>query len=200
MSRYDKLFISLRYYLLGKEYFTALKALDFAKQNNSGLRKDGVTPSFQHQIEIALYVSTLKNLQNEHLCLTAALLHDDQENESISTEEIKKRFGDDVSEVVWLLTKKFKGTAKTAEEYFGKISENPVASIVKGADRIHNIQSMVGVFSKEKQKSYIKEVEEKFLPMIKIAKYKFPEQSAAYFNIEHMLKSQIALIKAGLEK
>jgi (p)ppGpp synthase/HD superfamily hydrolase len=196
MDRYQKLFIALRYYLLGKEYYSALKALDYGQTHHTGLRKDGKTKEFQHQVEIALFLTTLKNLKNEEVALTSALLHDVVEDYDVSPEEIKSMFGSEVSEIVWLLTKKYKNQEKEKKQYFEDLAKNPIASIVKGSDRIHNVQSMVGVFSTEKQKSYIKEVEDMFLPMIKRAKYFCPEQSAAYFNIEHMLKSQIELIKA----
>ena len=64
-NRYQKLEISLRYYLKGAKYTTALKALDFGSRWHNGFRKDRVTPEFQHQIEIALYCITLKGLLDE---------------------------------------------------------------------------------------------------------------------------------------
>jgi hypothetical protein len=75
-----------------------------------------------------------------------------------------------------------------------------VASIVKGADRVHNVNSMVGVFTKEKQARYAGEVEKYFLPMLKQARKNFPEQLDAYFNIMHMLRSQVNLLKGSLDE
>lgn len=57
---------------------------------------------------------------------------------------------------------------------------------------------MGGVFSKEKQVSYINEVEKFFLPMTKETSYNFPEKISAYFNIKHVLKSQIRLISLSI--
>lgn len=196
MTSFNKLFISLKYYMLGRRYYVALKALDFARLKHYGTRKDGVTPEFQHQVEITLFLSTLKDVQNEEEVLAAALLHDVMEDYDISVHEMQGKFGKKLTDIVWLLTKKYQGKKKNLSEYFDLISSDPVASLVKGADRINNVQTMVGVFSKDKQQSYVLEVEQYFLPMIKRAKYQFPEQSAAYFNISHMLKSQVALVKA----
>lgn len=196
MDRYNKLFVSLKYYLLGRDYIKALKALEFARAYHLGTRKNGIDPEFLHQIEISLYIATLKDLECEETAITVALLHDVMEDYDISHEEMEKRFGAEITSIVWLLTKKHRGIVKDSSVYFGELAQNSIASIVKGADRIHNIQTMVGVFSDEKQKTYVQEVEEKFLPMIKRAKALFPEQTRAYFNIEHMLKSQISLIKA----
>ena len=51
-TTYDKLLVSLRYWLLGREFYTALKAPRYAADYHTGLRKDGVTPEFEHQLRI----------------------------------------------------------------------------------------------------------------------------------------------------
>lgn len=196
MKHFEKLFTALKYYLIGKNYYNALKALQFARTHHCGFRKDGSTPEFQHQLEICMYLMTLKDLENEETVLTTALLHDSIEDYEISIEEIETKFGKEVTKCVWLLTKQYKNQKKNMDLYFEEISKNPIASLVKGADRIHNVQSMIGVFSKEKQIKYIDEVEKCFLPMIKKAKSNFPSQGAAYFNIQHMLISQVHLVRA----
>ena len=200
MKRFDKLFVAFKYFLMGRKYFLALKALEFARNHHCGLRKDGNTPEFQHQLEIAMYLSTLPNLPQEEVVYTVAILHDVMEDYEVSPEEMEKRFGKEVMDTVWLLTKKYKGNKKDEKQYFKDISENAIAALVKGADRIHNVQSMLNVFSKEKQAKYLEEVEQNFLPMIKQAKYRFPEHSGAFFNIQHMLKSQVDLFRAILKK
>lgn len=199
-NRYDKLFISLKYYLLGRKYYTALKALEFSRKlYGTEMRKDGITPSFQHPVEIALYLTTLKDIENEELCLIAALTHDNVEDQT-TRENIEVHFGKEVERIVWLLTKEYQGSKKDTKQYFEDIANDPVASIVKASDRIHNFNSMVGVFSKKKQEEYLEEVETYFLPMIKKAKNNFPTQTQAYMNAQHMLKSQINFVKAILGK
>lgn len=54
-NAYQRLFIAMRYWLIGvskndKQYEPALEALEYAKHIHIGLRKDGKTPEFQHQI------------------------------------------------------------------------------------------------------------------------------------------------------
>lgn len=198
-TSYEKLFTSLKYYLLGKNYNQALKALNFARKYHSGVRKDGKTPEFQHQLEICSYLTTLKNLQNEELTLIAGLLHDVVEDYNIPKEVMINEFGEEVYSVVLTLSKKYNGKTLALDLYFENISECVISSVVKGADRIHNIQSMIGVFSKEKQKKYMEEVEIYFLPMIKKASYNFPSQTQAYFNIKHLLRSQLELIRNNLK-
>jgi hypothetical protein len=196
--RYDKLTGALAEYMSARGYARALAALEFARGYHRGRRKDGVTPEFQHQIEIALYLTTLKDLPDEEQTLTVALLHDVIEDyDVIDRAELARLFGADVERRVWLLTKTYRGEKKDPAAYFDAISRDPIASLVKGADRVHNLQSMVGVFTAEKQREYADEAERWFLPMLKDAERRFPEHVAAYRNIRHMIKSQLALIRAA---
>lgn len=192
---FKKLRIALKYYLIGKDYQKALHAFSFAESHHTGLRKDGITPEFQHQVEIALFVSTLKGVQHEQDAICVALLHDVMEDCGVEYDTLNGMFGENVAESVWSLTKKTKNLIKDKEQYIFDCATDINASIVKGADRINNVNTMVGVFSLEKQQSYIQEVENLILPMIKRAESNFPEQMFAYMNIKHMLKSQVRLLK-----
>lgn len=202
-SRYERLSIALKYYLIGKGYNLALEALRFAKEKHSGKRKDGVTPEVQHQIEIALYLITLKGIREEENTIIATLLHDVIEDTNTSREAIEARFGQSIGDSVWALSKKVNGVAKYPYDggdlvYYDDCARDLRASIVKAADRIHNNNSMAGVFSTEKQVRYVNEVEMHFLPMLKKAEGLFPDQFMAYMNAKHMLKSQAALVRNAL--
>jgi len=73
----EKFHISLRYWLLGRNYNQALKALEYASQFHTGFRKDKITPEFHHQLYIASYVRTLINgIMFPQETLAAAFLHD----------------------------------------------------------------------------------------------------------------------------
>lgn len=193
LTQYEKLRISLRYFLLGKEFYKAAEALEFAASYHTGTRKDGVTPEFQHQIEIAHYVRTLPSLLYPEDTLTAVILHDTPEDYNVSQDVIEAKFGKRVSIATGLVDK---NRWSNKQSQFEAIANDPVASVVKGADRSHNVQTMVGVFSPEKQLRYVDEVEKLFLPMLKTARRKFPQQETAYENIKHLLISQVTLIKA----
>jgi len=189
--------ISLRYWLQGAKYHTALKAMDFGAGYHSGVRKDGITPEFDHQISIAHYVRTLlDSLEYPEETLSTVFLHDVREDFGVAYEEIETKFGSKVAVAVDAMTKVFRGTKKDEKAVFEQIANDPIASIAKGADRIHNFGSMVGVFKIEKQKDYIKEGEDLFLPMLKVARRIHVRQEPAYENIKTMLTSQIALIKS----
>ncbi len=204
MTDTEKKMVAIRYWCLGRNYFTAVKALEYASQFHTGKRKDGVTPEFDHQLSIAAYIRSIAtSLVCVDATLAAVFLHDVCEDYDIGFEEIETRFGFTISKTVRLLTKKFRGETVAPGAYYKAIAGCAIASVVKGADRIHNIQTMTEVFDLPKQVQYIKETEEHVLPMLKQARRRYPEQEPAYENEKHVLKSQIDLIWAihkGLKK
>jgi (p)ppGpp synthase/HD superfamily hydrolase len=202
MNKFEKKLLTLRQQLVGARYHHALAALEFAHRFHTGLRKDGVTPEFQHQIEIALFALTLPDLMFREEVIATILLHDVREDYDITDREIRDLFFQDsefairVARAVENMTKVFRGVKKNEAALFDAMSQDPIASIAKGCDRMHNLQSMVGVFKLAKQKAYIQEVHDLFLPMLKKARRLFPHQVNAYENIKHILQSQIQLIEA----
>lgn len=200
LHTHKKLRAAIRYFLAGKEWHIALKAMNYAEHYHTGTRKDGVTPEFDHQIRIAHFVRTLPDLMYPQETLATVFLHDVEEDYDIPPGEVGTLFGKQIAFSTRAVTKPSFNNKELAEQYldvyFAGIGNDPIASIVKGGDRVHNLQSMIGTFDLEKQKSYIAEVKTHFLPMLKRARRLFPEQEAAYENIKHMLVSQIELIEA----
>jgi (p)ppGpp synthase/HD superfamily hydrolase len=203
-NAYQRLFIAMRYWLIGlskndKQYEPALEALEYAKHIHIGFRKDGKTPEFQHQIEICHYLRTLVDgLMYPGATLAAAFLHDVPEDYDISFDELEKKFGKQISDAVWLLTKQYRGEKKDIELYFDEMAHCPIASIIKGADRIHNHQTMHPVFKLEKQKAYILETDTYIIPMLKKARHINVRQEHIYENIKFVLRSQMAMVNHRL--
>ena len=94
---------------------------------------------------------------------------------------------------------KFKGIEKNKEQYFAKLSSSVYAALVKGVDRIHNVQSMQNVFTDEKKHQYLQEVTHYFQPMLKESSKIYPNQFLAFMNIRTMLKYQYDLISYSLK-
>jgi (p)ppGpp synthase/HD superfamily hydrolase len=135
--------------------------------------------------------------------ITTIMYHDLREDYHITEQEIRDRhplaspeFINCVCRAVENMTKEWRGEKKDEAALFAAMADDPVASIAKGCDRIHNVQSMIRVFKLEKQKAYIQEVFDLFFPMLKTARKNFPHQSLAYENIKHMLLSQIEMLMA----
>lgn len=194
--------IALKYWLYGKEYHEALRAFEYNRKLFDGFRKDGVTPEFDHHVSQAQFVRTLlPSLSFPEETVATIFFHDTAEDKGTSFDEIasvfsQPAFGERVAQATWKVTKVFRGEKYDEAKLFKDMSTCPIASIVKGIDRIHNFQTMVGVFSLAKQKQYIEEGVGLFLPMLKEAESRFPAQEAAYKNIRTFLKSQMQLIQA----
>ncbi|MFZ3481982.1 hypothetical protein [Sphingomonas sp. 3-13AW] len=217
---------SLRYWLHGRGYHDALRALDLMKLIHRGTRKDGTTPESDHQIEMALHASRLPGVRDMERLIIVILLHDTVEDYALSEQTIALLFGNVVSEAVACVTKKMPvlqggveidisylskdgshlvirldGTKVGAIEYdedelFIRMGLNPLASLAKAIDRCNNQRTMGGVFSREKQLSYVDFTDARILPMLKLARRRFPDQEAAYELLKHMLTTQARLVRS----
>jgi (p)ppGpp synthase/HD superfamily hydrolase len=201
MDGFKKRLLTLRATLIGAGYANALIALEFAHQHHTGLRRDGVTPEFDHQISIALHALTLPDLIHREETIAAIFLHDTPEDYDVSFDELRgifpcTAFAGLVVPAVEAMTKTFRGIKKDETALIAAMAFDPIASIAKPCDRSHNLGTMVGVFTYEKQVSYCDDVDTKILPMMKGARRRFPHQVQAYENLKHMLKSQVQLIRA----
>tara|TARA_Y100000310_G_scaffold279517_1_gene298681 strand:- start:13118 stop:13759 length:642 start_codon:yes stop_codon:yes gene_type:complete len=197
-ARHTKQLAVMRGYLDGREFYVAADALEFVRQLEQGTRKDGETPKFHHQLSIARLVHTLApHLIHPERAIAAAFLHDVLEDHgaTISREDLAERFGRELADIVWRLSKKSNGLAKEYDLYFGELGTCATGSVVKLADRAHNIQTMQGVFDYAKQAAYMKEVEDWFYPLIRTARRAFPRQYGAYENLKILLRCQCSLIQ-----
>lgn len=188
---------ALKGYCLGRDYVDVLRAITFAERYHTGFRKDKVTPEFQHQIEIALHATTLKGLSNadESILLQMIMLHDVVEDYNVSLIEIEKEFGPVVAAGVEALSKVIQGHKKDMVSYMRGLVLHPLAALAKGCDRVHNVQSMRGVFNYEKQKNYAQEVRDHFFPMLRRVRDIAPQYRQAINNIKSMLENQVQWVE-----
>lgn len=193
---FEKLKISVRYWLQGKEWFKALEAMQLAESFHTGKRKDG-SPEFIHQVSQVAYAKTLiKSLDMPEETICVIFLHDTPEDYDLSFEEIEAKFGRVVRNSVELMTKFYRGDKKDVHTYYKLMAKDKIASFAKGCDRIHNHYTMLNGFKPEKQKSYIGETCDFIIPMLKEARRLFPSQEPAYENIKFMLANQMMLYTA----
>jgi (p)ppGpp synthase/HD superfamily hydrolase len=197
IDKHQKSQIALRHYLLGKGYYKACRALEWVERYHTGTRKDGVTPEKVHPISVTLYLTTLESgLLYPEETYAVGLMHDIREDCGVSDDAIRSEFGALIADGCEAVSKKINGVRKSDEFYFDALGKSAIGSVVKGGDRINNKQTMVGVFTVEKQREYIEETRRFILPMLKAARHRFPEQFASYQNEKLVLESQIELIEA----
>lgn len=104
-------------------------ARDFAKKKHEGQMYDDETPYMTHVDGVA------GAFEDEHL-KNIAYLHDVVEDTDVTIEEIRERFGEDVSRAVDALTR------RKGEQYFDyihRVKQHPEATQVKLADLHYNL-------------------------------------------------------------
>jgi hypothetical protein len=85
------------------------------------------------------------------------------------------------------------------EPYYRSMLSSINVCLAKGGDRLHNLESMVGTFTLERQQSYADETEKYTLVMLKDARAKYPEHTEALDAIRHTMIMYVKLVRAGLE-
>lgn len=204
VNHYEKLFISMQYFLLGIKvhnpvYQVSYDALLFGAEYHTGVRKNGTTPEYQHQLEIAHHLRTLlPSMLYPAETLAAAFLHDTDEDYNVGRQELEK-FGRRVVHAVLLLNKYDEdGKLKPTDEYYSAMAFDPIASLVKPTDNGNNQSTMEGVFGHKKQFEYSHNIKHRSWPMIRAARKNFPEQEAAYENLKLLLRIQYNGVQAML--
>lgn len=138
------------------------RAIEYAKKQHEGQKRDEGTPYFTHIEGVIDILENEFGITDEEI-LTVAALHDTIEDTSTTFEDIEKMFGKKIAICTDLLTKK-EGLSK--EDYFKNIFENceyDIVSKVKLADRIHNMRCLIFTTKVEKVARKIKETESNIL-------------------------------------
>lgn len=197
LDTHEKARIALRNWMNGRRFYDASAAMAEAEPYHPGLRKDGKTPEFAHQIAIANHLRTL-SLSDEDMrvLLIATFFHDTPEDKGLPVQVIVNTYGERPGKVVHLMTKKFRGVVVPPDVYFAELATDPLAAIGKGGDRSHNLSTMLAAFSRSKQGSYCDETEARHLPMMKLAARRFPAYEAPLENLRQTLKLQVALVRS----
>ncbi len=131
------------------------KAYILAKEAHSGQKRGSGEPYFNHAFE------TAKNLAIfgfDITTVTAGMLHDVIEDTSVTSDEIKDKFGEEIVFLVEGVTKlgklKYQGRErhiKSLQKFFIAVAEDFRVVAIKLCDRLHNIKTLEFV-KKEKQK------------------------------------------------
>lgn len=192
----DRLFDEHKMYTYIKTYASAngltqtMKVLPYARELHEGQIRKGKdkVPYIYHPLLVACHALSL-GLTDDDI-VSAALLHDVCEDCGVAPKELP--VNETTREAVALLTKQ-EGVLK--EEYYQKISENPIATMVKLMDRCNNVSGMAAGFSKEKLVKYIKETEDVVYTLLKKAKKEYPMYSNQLFLIKYHMTSVVESIK-----
>ncbi len=146
------------------------RAYEFALIAHAGQKRYSGEPVITHPLAVA---QILAYYRLDSVSLAAGLLHDVIEDSGVSSAELKKDFGEEVTRLVEGVTKlsqiKLRGSSE--EEYVENLRRMLLAMakdlrviLVKLADRLHNMQTLE-FLPKEKQLRNAKETLEVYAPL-----------------------------------
>ncbi|MFW5998518.1 MAG: RelA/SpoT family protein [Halanaerobiaceae bacterium] len=145
------------------------KAYNYAKNAHKGQKRVSGEPFIEHPLGVA-YI--LANLGLDIISMAAALLHDVVEDTKITSEDITREFGEEISLLVDGVTKltqlKFKSKeehqAESLRKMFLAMAEDIRVVLIKLSDRLHNMRTLE-YLTKEKREEKAKETLEIYAPL-----------------------------------
>ncbi len=114
-----------------------LRACEFAAEKHKGQKRAGGADYISHPMEVA---TRLKAALYPIEYAITGVLHDVLEDTDATEAEIEELGGKEVLEAVKLLTKE---NGYDMKSYIARIGANEMARIVKGADRVHNLECSI---------------------------------------------------------
>lgn len=177
-------------YASAKNLLQTANILPYAKEAHNGQFRKGSdhVPYIYHPLLIACHAFAL-GLEEDDL-ISTALLHDVCEDCGITVDELP--VNETTREAIALLTK---NKEFDTNEYYERISQNRIASMVKLLDRCNNVSGMAAAFSKKKLVAYIEETERYVYPLLQKTKQNYPMYSNQLFLIHYHMKSVVESIK-----
>ncbi|MBI4869563.1 MAG: bifunctional (p)ppGpp synthetase/guanosine-3',5'-bis(diphosphate) 3'-pyrophosphohydrolase [Candidatus Wallbacteria bacterium] len=144
-------------------------ALEFATTAHDSQKRDSGEPYINHPVAVA---SILMDLKMDTATICAGLLHDVLEDCGVTHEELGKRFGEPIANLVDGVTKISRINFETREQFQAEnlrkmllaMTSDVRVILVKLADRLHNL-STLKYLPPEKQKRIARETTEIFTPL-----------------------------------
>jgi GTP diphosphokinase / guanosine-3',5'-bis(diphosphate) 3'-diphosphatase len=123
------------------------RAYEFSDHAHAGQKRQSGEPYVEHCLEVAFI---LAELHMDSTTIAAGLVHDVVEDTTITLEDIRKEFGDEVADLVDGVTKlgavHFNSVEEQQVEYFRKMLLSMAKDIrvilIKLADRLHNMRTL----------------------------------------------------------
>ena len=181
---YEYLEQRLRPHLDQREIDQVRRAYDVAEAAHRGQLRDEGTPYIVHPVRVAVSLVDELEIYSPKL-VSSALLHDVIEDSPTTREEIAAMFGEEVGQLVWLLTK-FEDVSLA--DYLAAIEEaaETGAPLVKLCDRLDNLRFLVHSPRADKKQRYIRTTEAYYLPLAaRTSQYLHQELSNSLEQVRH---------------
>ncbi|MBR2864350.1 HD domain-containing protein [Candidatus Saccharibacteria bacterium] len=184
----DKMFTYLKGFCAGAGMGESLHALGYMREKHDGqIRNDG-QPYIVHPLGMACYAVAL-GVRDDNTIATF-LLHDVCEDCGVDVDYLP--FNDVIRKGVKYMTiGEFPGEQKLEKKrrYYNELLESPESILCKAGDRFYNLTTMEGVKSESSIIKNIVETHCMLLPMLKIAKDKWPRLSDVLYVYRTNIKS-----------
>ncbi|WP_392566768.1 bifunctional GTP diphosphokinase/guanosine-3',5'-bis pyrophosphate 3'-pyrophosphohydrolase [Utexia brackfieldae] len=169
MQIFEPLKHLIQAYLPEKQIEIIQDAYTFASQAHEGQFRSSGEPYITHPVSVGCILAEMR-LDSE--TIAAALLHDVIEDTSVTYEDITKRYGHHIAELVEGVSKldklKFRTRQEAQAENFRKMVMAMVQDVrvilIKLADRTHNMRTL-GALRPEKRRRIAKETLEIYAPL-----------------------------------
>ncbi|MDC3315553.1 bifunctional (p)ppGpp synthetase/guanosine-3',5'-bis(diphosphate) 3'-pyrophosphohydrolase [Candidatus Thioglobus sp.] len=156
-------------YLPKEEIGLVKKAHRIADRAHSGQFRKSGEPYISHPLSVALILAELKL---DYLCIVAAILHDCIEDTTVTKDDVKNEFGEQVAHIVEGVSKltnlEFTSSSQKQAKNFQKLilamSKDMRVMIIKLADRLHNMRTLDSM-SEDKRIQKAKETSELHAPI-----------------------------------
>ncbi len=154
---FDHMAQAVKSYAPGADLRLLRDAFDYSYQCHEGQARKSGLPYFDHIIEV---VKILIMQKMDVITLTAAFLHDVMEDSGVKADQLKKRFGEDVTHLVDGVTKisgiNFGSLEVRQAESYRKMLLSLVKDlrviIIKLADRLHNMRTIDALPEKKRER------------------------------------------------
>src|ERR1044071_5028945 len=160
---YEYLAERLAPHLDPKELTMVRRAYETAEAAHTGQMRDEGTPYIVHPIRVAVSLADELQVYSPQL-ICGALMHDVIEDSPITREQIAANFGEEIAEVVWMLTK-FEDVSLPADLRAIEEAADTGAPLVKLCDRLDNLRFLAHSPRAEKKRRYIRTTEAFYLPL-----------------------------------
>ena len=169
VTRFRDLLRKIRSYRPTEDLASVKKAYEFSLEHHKGQARESGEPYLAHPLQVA---TILAEMQLDTTAIAAGLLHDAVEDTSVTIDEIKTEFGEQVAHIVEGVTKISKIDFASSEEAQAENVRKMVLAmmddirvvLIKLADRLHNMRTLK-FLSPERQQKIARETLEIYAPI-----------------------------------
>ncbi len=169
VTRFRDLLRKVKAYRPAEDQALVKKAYEFSEQHHKGQVRQSGEPYLVHPLEVAIL---LAEMRLDATAIVAGLLHDAVEDTTVTVDEIKAEFGEQVAHIVEGVTKISKIDFASSEEAQAENVRKMVLAmmddirvvLIKLADRLHNMRTLK-YLSEDRQQKIARETLDIYAPI-----------------------------------